>query len=354
MIKRFWRFYSICLIATALSACGSGPSPAIESYVFGTMVSISLPDQSAERAQQLASEVNHEFSQLHQQLHAWQSDSELSQLNRAIAAGQSMQVSPLLAHMLRQTQQLSAQSDALFNPAIGQLIGLWGFHRDEFSPVKINPEHIQRLLNTHPDMSQLHIDGQQISSSNSAVQLDFGGYAKGYALDVAANYLRTQGVRNALVNIGGNIIALGQHQQRAWQVGIQHPRQSGTLATVDLPDGWAIGTSGDYQRYFMLEGQRYCHIIDPRSAYPVQATQSVTVLIPPSASAGVLSDVASKPIFIAQDESARVRAAKQMGVDHFLIVDANGDIFISAAMQKRLHWSKPPAHLKVIAESQPS
>ncbi|MFM8391291.1 MAG: FAD:protein FMN transferase [Methylophilaceae bacterium] len=348
MTKSCWQWLGACLISIALSACGTRPTPAIESYVFGTMVSISLPDQSQTRAQQLANAVNQEFFKLHQQLHAWQSDSELSRLNQAIAAGQSMQVTPLLAQMLRKTQQLSAQSEDIFNPAIGQLIALWGFHRDEFTPVKVEPEQIHRLVKTHPSMAQLHIQDLQVSSSNREVQLDFGGYAKGYALDIAANFLRTQGVRNALINIGGNIIALGQHDQRSWQVGIQHPRQSGTIATIDLPDGWAIGTSGDYQRYFNLDGQRYCHIIDPRTGYPVQTTQSVTVLIPPAESAGVMSDVASKPIFIARDESARLLAAKKMGVDYFLIVDAHGDVLMSRAMQKILHWTQPPSHIKVV------
>ena len=84
-----------------------------------------------------------------------------------------------------------------------------------------------------------------------------------------------------LINIGGNIIALGQHGNKPWRVGIQHPRLPTAIATLDLPDGWAIGTSGDYQRYFMLNGNRYCHIIDPRTGYPSQHTQEVTVLVPP-------------------------------------------------------------------------
>ena len=120
----------------------------------------------------------------------------------------------------------------------------------------------------------------QFYSTNPAVQLDLGGYAKGYALDVAAAILQAHGVKNALVNIGGNVIALGTHGDRPWRVGIQHPRKPGTLATLDLHDGEAIGTSGDYQRYFELDGKRYCHLIDPRTGHPAHGMQSVTVLIP--------------------------------------------------------------------------
>ena len=101
--------------------------------------------------------------------------------------------------------------------------------------------------------------------SQPRVKLDLGGYAKGYALDRAAEILKSQGIHNALINIGGNVLALGTHGTRPWRVGIQHPRKPGPLATLELRDGEAIGTSGDYQRYFELDGKRYCHLIDPRT-----------------------------------------------------------------------------------------
>ena len=144
------------------------------------------------------------------------------------------------------------------------------------------------------------------------------------------------------MNIGGNIIALGQHGDKPWRVGIQHPRQPKPMATLDLPSGWAIGTSGDYQRYFEKDGKRYCHIIDPRSGYPAQSTQAVTVLIPPSPQAGVLSDVASKPIFLSAPDQ-RANAAKAMGVEHYLVVDAEGKVMLSASMNQRVHWLAKPA-----------
>lgn len=340
---------ALCICALLLlTACQRSETPAIQSYVFGTLVDIHLPEQSAAQAQQLAGQLNQQFSALHQQLHAWQADSELSQLNQALAQGRTMSVSPLLQYMLRQAQQLSAQSGGLFNPAIGRLIGLWGFHRDEFSAIEVDPQEITRLVKANAQMSQLSLHQNQVSSTNRQLQIDLGGYAKGYALDVAANYLRTQGVKNALVNIGGNIIALGQHQQRPWQVAIQHPRAAGAMAMLDLPDGWAVGTSGDYQRFFEKNGQRYCHIIDPRTGYPVQATQSVTVLIPPSEQAGVMSDVASKPIFIATDLAERIQAAQAMQLDNYLIVEASGRVLISRAMSERIRWLQQPKQIQII------
>jgi len=206
--------------------------------------------------------------------------------------------------------------------------------------------YIQKLVQSNPQMSDIVIKGNTAFSTNPAVKLDLGGYAKGYALDLALAELQKQGVKNALVNIGGNIIALGKHGDKPWRVGIQHPRQPKPMAMLDLPSGWAIGTSGDYQRYFEKDGKRYCHIIDPRSGYPAQSTQAVTVLIPPSPQAGVLSDVASKPIFLSASDQ-RANAAKVMGVENYLVIDAEGKVMLSASMNQRVHWLAKPATIAV-------
>ena len=314
-----------------------------KSYVFGTLVDISIYGETEDKAHAVTSHILQDFQRLHHQYHAWQSDSELSKLNQTFAAGKRpVEISPELAQMLMQAQVLSKKSQGLFNPAIGSLIGAWGFQRDEFTPIEINDLAIQKLVQSNPQMSDIVIKGNTAFSKNPAVKLDLGGYAKGYALDLALVELQKKGVKNALVNIGGNIIALGQHGDKPWRVGIQHPRQPKPMATLDLPSSWAIGTSGDYQRYFEKDGKRYCHIIDPRSGYPAQSTQAVTVLIPPSPQAGVLSDVASKPIFLSAPDQ-RANAAKAMGVEHYLVVDAEGKVMLSASRNQRVHWLAKPA-----------
>jgi thiamine biosynthesis lipoprotein len=110
-----------------------------------------------------------------------------------------------------------------------------------------------------------------------------------------------------------------------------------------------VGTSGDYQRYFELNGQRYCHILDPRSGYPAQGTQAVTVLIPPGENAGVMSDVASKPIFISA-ENAKAEAAKKMHVAFYLIVNAQGKVTVSEGMNRRLNWLIKTPEIEVLRD----
>ncbi len=318
-----------------------------QSYVFGTLVDISIYGETEPAAQEISNQIIRDFQALHNRLHAWR-PSELKTLNRAFALGKTpVTIKPDVAAMIADATKLSIQSKGAFNPSIGGLIEAWGFQQDEFKPTNIDEKKLEILVQANPQMTDIVIENGKAFSTNQHVQLDFGGYAKGYALDLAIINLRKQGVKNALINIGGNIIALGKHGEKPWRVGIQHPRKPNAIAVLNLESGWAIGTSGDYQRYFDLDGKRYCHIIDPATGYPVQGMQAVTVLIPPQSNAGVMSDVASKPIFIAKSDS-RTEAAKSMGVENFLIIESTDKIWVSSAMAKRITWLDKDAAKHVV------
>ena len=321
-----------------LASC-SKPEPIYntQSYVFGTLVDITIYGETEQQSQEISSQINREFQQLHNRLHAWR-PSEIQNLNRAFSKGQTpVSVKPDIAAMIKYATAYSLESKGLFNPAIGGLIKSWGFHHDEFKPVEVDKNKIAGLVTANPKMADIVVEDNKIYSTNSAVQLDLGGYAKGYALDLGLKIMKANNVKNALINIGGNIIALGKHGNKPWRVGIQHPRQPNAIATLDLESGWAIGTSGDYQRYFELDGKRYCHIIDPQTGFPAEGVQAVTVLIPPQINVGVLSDVASKPIFISKPEN-RAAAAKAMQVENFMVIESPTSIYLSPAMAKRISW----------------
>ena len=315
-----------------------------QGYVFGTLVEVSIYGEPEARAKQAVSEVMQEFQRLHTMLHAWQ-PSELSDLNAAIARGESAAVSEEMVVILKDAAQLSKQSHGMFNPAIGGLVGLWGFHADEFKPVQPQDQDIAKWVAANPQMSDLSIVRDRVESKNPAVQLDLGGYAKGYALGRAAALLRKRGINNALINIGGNVMALGKRGERPWRVGIQHPRKSGALASLELRDGEAIGTSGDYQRYFMVGDVRYCHLINPHTGYPMQAVQAVTILTH-GPRAGVLSDAASKPLFMSGVKGWR-NAAKLMDLDSAMLVDEQGRVHVTADLQKRLEFTDKNSAVEV-------
>lgn len=329
-----------------LTGCGQQQATVQEAYVFGTRVEVLVWGARGVAAQNAGDEVLREFDRLHRTYHAWQT-SELTALNDAIAAGRPHEVSAELAELIVTAQALTVQSDHLFDPGIGRLVALWGFHGDEFKPTLPDPVALAKLVAAKASITDLTVRERIVTSKNPAVALDFGGYLKGVALDRAAAILKTRGIQNALVNIGGNVLALGKKGDQAWRVGIQHPRtaQSGgaPLATLELHDGEAIGTSGDYQRYFEVDGRRYSHLIDPRTGIPVVGTQALTVLIPPARDAGLRSDVLSKPLFVAGEDWLAL--ARKTGTGQALRVDGEGRIAITAALRQRLAFE--PANLDV-------
>ena len=345
-MRRLLKLVLAALLALLLSACGRTPLQEQQAYVFGTRVEVIVVSAQPEQGRKAIAAVLREFDRLHRHYHAWQ-PSELSALNSAIHAGRPQQVTPELANFIREAQQLGQQSDYLFDPGIGSLIRLWGFQADEFKAELPGESDIADWLVSHPSIADIAIDGSTIRSRNRNVAIDFGGYLKGVALDRAAGILRAMGVHNALINIGGNVMALGSKEGKKWRVGIQHPRQAGPLATVTLDDGEAIGTSGDYQRFFEVDGQRYAHLLDPRTGYPARHTQAVTVLIPAGDRAGTLSDAASKPIFIAGPDGWR-DMARRLAVGLVLRVDGDGRIFASEALHKRLEYLGKSPEIVVI------
>jgi thiamine biosynthesis lipoprotein len=327
-------------LVAALSGCGkSEPLTRQQAYVFGTLVEVSVYGVGQNQAEAATSAVLARFDQLHHKLHAWQ-PSDLERLNAILATpGKRATVDEELARIVRDASSFSRQTEGLFNPAIGKLIQLWGFQSDTPSSSVPADALIAQQVRLKPGMDAIHVEDHRAWSDNPAVRLDLGGYAKGYALDEAAHILRRQGIRNALINIGGNVLALGRHGNRPWQVGIQHPRQPGVIATLDLADDEAVGTSGDYQRYFEAGGRRYCHLIDPRTGRPADGMQSVTIVVGGDRP-GVRSDVLTKPLFIAGAPDLG-RLAERLQLPLVLAVDRSGQVWVSRHLLPRLKWARP-------------
>jgi len=327
------RLLLLALIACMLAGCLRPSLHSRESYVFGTRVEVLIWGQREHVALAAADAVLREFDRLHRAFHAWQ-PSPVSEANAAFAAAQAIEVNDELALHIAAAQKLARSSDYLFDPGIGRLVALWGFHGEEFAARLPDAAALAALQAERPSIADLELDGRMLLSRKRSVALDFGGYLKGVALDRAASILRAQGIDNALINIGGNILALGSKGGTPWRVGIQHPRRPEPLATLALHAGEAIGTSGDYQRFFELEGRRYCHLIDPRSGVPAQQTQALTVLIPPGAESGTRSDALSKPLFILGEDWPAM--ARRLGVGHVLRIAADGTIEATPQMAERL------------------
>ncbi|TPW13999.1 MAG: thiamine biosynthesis lipoprotein [Halothiobacillaceae bacterium] len=268
--------------------------------------------------------------------HAWH-ESDLTRLNQQLREGKTVTVDPATYAILDAAKQLSLASDSLFNPAIGGLIELWGYHQDEL-PHGPPPARtlIDQWLKQQVTMKDLILSSGTVHSTNPALQLDFGGFVKGYAIDQAIERLRELGLKNVIVNAGGDLRALGKKGDKPWRVGIRDPRGAGVIASLEIRGDECVFTSGDYERFFIYENRRYHHIFDPRTGYPNSGIASVTVSHPSASTA----EAATKAIFNAGKEQWGAMA-KQMGVSEVMVITEDGTVYMSPAMEKRIHFEMP-------------
>lgn len=321
----------ICLLLAA--ACQRAPQVhKAEFFVFGTIMDVSIQGVDGSAAARAFRELQQDFQTWHRDWHAWE-PGLLTRVNEDFAAGRTALADESIVAMVRRSQEMETATGGRFNPAVGALIGLWGFHTSEY-PIEgppPSPDAIRTLVARRPSTLDIHIDGLHLTSSNPAVQLDFGGIAKGYAIDRACEKLRSLGIRNMVVNAGGDLRAVGDHGDRPWRIGIRDPGGGGVIGSLQTGPDEAIFTSGNYERYRENATERYPHILDPRSGWPVSGLSSATVIT----REGVVADAAATALVVAgAGEWADV--AHGLGLDQVLMVDETGTVWMTPAMSERV------------------
>jgi len=308
-------------------------------FSFGTLIDISIMTDDSLSAQKAIAEISSEFDKLHRQWHPWQ-QGELGQLNKILTRKKKTAASTSIIKLIKDSQRLSGLSNGLFNPAIGQLIKLWQFDQLENKQYQFklpDAEQINTLLKQQPKMTDIIITGSDLKSNNSAVSLDFGAFAKGVAIEKMIAILKKYNINNAIINAGGDLKVIGTKHDRAWRIGIKNPlhtqdsSKKAIIAAINLNDGEALFTSGNYERFFNFQGKHYHHIIDPRTGYPARGTRSVTILTKDAA----LADAASTALFIAGPEHWP-EIAKKMKLDTIMLIAEDNSIYLSPAMAKRI------------------
>lgn len=223
----------------------------------------------------------------------YRGDSVVSRINAAAGDDEAVEVDAETAGLLDFAGQLHAFSDGLFDITSGVLRRAWDFRAGRV-PERAAVAALLPLIGwSRVEWPQAGPECRRIRLPRPGMELDFGGFGKEYAADRAMATLAAAGQRHGFVNLGGDIRVLGPRADgTAWRFGIQHPRNdAATIASVEMVEG-ALASSGDYERFFEHGGRRYCHILDPRTGWPVSAWSSISVTAPACAAAGALSTIA--------------------------------------------------------------
>jgi thiamine biosynthesis lipoprotein len=290
---------------------------AIHRTVFEAMASrceVRLAAPDLPTAQRLMRQAIDEVRRIETKYSRYRPDSIVSRINAA-AGKAAVTCDRETMDLIGYAGALFGASGGLFDITSGVLRRAWDFRRLSV-PRADALEPLLALVGWH----QVACCADEVLLRQAGMEIDFGGFGKEYAADRAAAVLADAGVRHGYVNLGGDMRFLGpQMDGRPWNIGIQDPRDpDGVVATIPVSQG-ALATSGDYERYFELDGLRYCHILDPRSGMPVRYWRSVTVLAPLAVAAGSCSTIA----MLKQQDGRHFLNASDMG---YLAVDDEGQL----------------------------
>jgi thiamine biosynthesis lipoprotein len=244
----------------------------------------------------------------------YRDDSVTTAINRG-AGRAAVSVDDETAHLIDFGAALHAQSKGRFDLTSGVLRRVWDFKAQRV-PSQSAIDALLPLIG----WSQVRWYHRSIELPHAGMEIDFGGIGKEYAADRAGTALVEHGARHGFVNLGGDVRVIGPAPDGTpWRIAIQHPRGAAgeMLAHLDVASG-ALATSGDYERYLVVDGRRYCHIMDPRTGWPVAAWQSVSVVAPLAVAAGACATIA-----MLHDVESGLEFLNAQGV-RYLAVDATG------------------------------
>ena len=252
----------------------------------------------------------------------WTTTSEVARLNREAAKGPTP-VEARVATVIDTSLRLWRESDHAFDITVEPIVRLWGFLGGEKRvPSKAEVDSAFKLVGAQ----RVHFDGAKrtLSYDMPGVRIDLGGIAKGYAVDEAAKSLAADGVTDALVNLTGNMFALGHPEgSDTWRIGIRDPRdRMPYFARVNLDPGQGISTSGKYEQFVAKDGKTYGHIIDPRTGWPSEGLISVTVI----SHSAFNCDAWDTPLFVLGPVAGRAKAKERADIAAVLVVPGTGGV----------------------------
>lgn len=292
------------------------PAPAwveFRSDHMGSTIAVTVPDTP--RAPEAGRLVSDTFAEVDEMMSEWKPGSPLTAVNDNAGVGPAV-VPPELRALIERSLDLAAATDGAFDPTWAALWGLWDFKADP--PSLPDPAEVARRV-ALVDFRKVRLADDTVELPEPGMLIGLGAIAKGYAIDVAAERLRAAGFDDFLILAGGQVYAAGDRGGHPWRVGVRDPRGSpaDTIATIELRDASA-STSGDYERFFVIDGVRYHHILDPRTGHPARAERAVTVV---SHNATTADAISTAMMVVGPDRAASL--ADEFGVWALLIDPEN-------------------------------
>ena len=324
------------VLALGVFGCRDDNSPARVAQsreVMGTLACVTAiaPDETTARAAVEAAYAR--LDDVNRLMSDYVADSEIGRLN-GLSAGESLIVSPETFHCLRRAVEIAKASGGAFDPTCRPLVELWKqAGRQNALPDEATLAHTRERVG----WQKIGLDpaARRVTVLADAMQIDLGGIAKGYALDLAGEALLAAGASAGLIDVGGDVLAVGKH---TWTVGVRHPFAAGLIKTLTLTSE-SVATSGNQQRFHMIDGHRYSHIIDPRTGWPTEQAPSVTVIAPD----GLTADTWATVFSVLSVTEGQARAAELDGIEVLWIWGSAEAPQLPSTKSFARYWTRTPA-----------
>ncbi len=316
-MRNFLIFFTAIIL---LSSCSNPPKKInLAGEAQGTYYSITYYDgQNRDFRQSIDSLLN----AFNQSVSLWEDSSIICRINRNEP---SVRTDSVFRDIFRIANQVSVRSNGAFDVSVGKLVAAWGFHKKQ----GIKPDSLLIAeIKSHIGYTKIHLQADKLLKEDTATGIDFNAIAQGYSVDMVGKFLETKGVADYLIDIGGEILGKGEKEDgNPWIVGIEKPADSAMAerqleATVPLTD-MALATSGNYRKYYEVNGIRYSHTIDPATGYPVRhKLLSATVL----AKTAAIADAWATAFMVMGEEKAMklIQQSPDLGLEAYFIVSSTG------------------------------
>jgi thiamine biosynthesis lipoprotein len=291
-----------------------------EIYSMNTIIVLKIAGKDKQAA---TNAIVKEINYLNEKFDDFSSESDISKINNN--AGKAVvQVDKATLEIISESLQLYKETEGAFNITVAPISKLWGFKSGDYNvPPESEINDSLKLVN----INDLIIQGNTIMLKKEGEAIDLGGIAKGFALDQVKQILPEYNLMKAVINMGGNVFTYGYSGKENWLIGVKNPRGDGEIGTIKINGSEFVSTSGDYERFFIENNKRYCHIIDPSTGYPADKIISVTVI----SDKGYEGDALSTAFFVLGKDKA-LELAKKLNVQ-IIGFDANLKPFFTEGIQ---------------------